>query len=104
MWADRRSLKRVLLLILLGTRGGPARLKILARLRARPMNAHQLSKELDIDYKTARHHLEVLEKNGLVERLGEGYGAVYTLSDMLQKNWDLVAEAARYLGYDSLDN
>ncbi|WP_148678555.1 ArsR/SmtB family transcription factor [Thermoproteus uzoniensis] len=93
-----------MLFVLLGTRGGPARLKILARLKERPMNAHQLSKELDMDYKTARHHLEVLEKNGLVERLGEGYGAVYALSEPLQRNWDLIVEAAKYLGYDTLDH
>ncbi|MGC8582133.1 MAG: ArsR/SmtB family transcription factor [Thermoproteus sp.] len=93
-----------MLFVLLGTRGGPARLKILARLKERPMNAHQLSKELDMDYKTARHHLEVLEKNGLVERLGEGYGAVYALSESLQRNWDLIVEAAKYLGYDTLDH
>jgi predicted ArsR family transcriptional regulator len=74
------------------------------RLKARPMNAHQLSKELDIDYKTVRHHLEVLEKNGLVERLGRDYGAVYAPSEILQKNWDLLMEVARYLGHDLLDS
>ncbi len=68
------------------------------------MNAHQLSKELDMDYKTVRHHLEVLEKNGLVERLGRDYGAVYAPSEILQKNWDLLMEVARYLGHDLLDS
>jgi DNA-binding transcriptional ArsR family regulator len=74
------------------------------RLKARPMNAHQLSKELDMDYKTVRHHLEVLEKNGLVERLGGDYGAVYAPSEILQKNWDLLIEVAKYLGHDLLDS
>ncbi|WP_052883110.1 ArsR/SmtB family transcription factor [Thermoproteus tenax] len=78
------------------------RLKILLALSRRPMNANQLSKELNVDYKTVRHHLEVLERNGLVERVGEGYGAIYLVNDLLRRNWDLVEEAARYLGHDSL--
>lgn len=48
--------------------------------------------------------LEVLEKNGLVERLGRYYGAVYAPSEILQKNWDLLMEVARYLGHDLLDS
>lgn len=72
-------------------------MRVLKALAARPMNAHQLAKELGVDYKTARHHLDVLEKNGLVERAGEGYGALYMVSDALRRNWGLVEEAEGYL-------
>ncbi len=102
MWQDRKNLRRVLLFLLLGTRGGPVRLKILMKLKERPMNANRLSRELGLDYKTARHHLDVLERNGLVEKMGEGYGAVYVPSEALQKNWDILEEVARYLGHDPL--
>lgn len=59
------------------------------------MNANRLCQELGVDYKTVRHHLKVLEENGLVERIGQGYGAVYVVSETLSKNWDIVEEVER---------
>ncbi|MEL9991697.1 MAG: winged helix-turn-helix domain-containing protein [Thermoproteus sp.] len=72
------------------------RLKILKSLRERPMNANRLCQELGVDYKTVRHHLKVLEENGLVERIGQGYGAVYVVSEALLKNWDLLEEVESF--------
>ena len=42
-----------------GTRGGLNRARIINVLSDSPMNAHQLSQELELDYSTIRHHLEV---------------------------------------------
>jgi len=43
----------------------------------RPRNANQLAEDLDLDYKTVRHHLDVLMDNDVVQRSGDDYGAVY---------------------------
>ncbi len=67
--------------LLAGTRGGPNRIRILEKLRLHPHNAHQLSGELGIDYRTIRHHLGLLERHGLVVRpVGRGYAAPYELA------------------------
>ena len=61
--------KRKLLCYLIeGTRGGKTRALILKHLIDRAHNAHQLSKALNIDYKTARHHLDVLLKNKIITK------------------------------------
>lgn len=84
----------VLWYVLSGTRGGPNRVRILRSLEERPRNANQLAEDLDLDYKTVRHHLEVLVENGVVTSSGDEYGAVYLPTDRVRKNWDLVEEIA----------
>ncbi len=78
-----RHVRRLLLYLFLGTRGGETRARIVHALRARPQNAHRLSKRLGLDYKTVEHHLRVLLENRLLERHG-GYGALYFLSAGLE--------------------
>ena len=53
------------------------RARILKTLSVKPLNPLALSKELSIDYKTAVYHLEKLQKQNLVVKKGEGYGAAY---------------------------
>ncbi|ADN50623.1 ArsR/SmtB family transcription factor [Vulcanisaeta distributa] len=74
--------------LLVESRGGPIRSKILLLLRERPTNINRIAKELNMDYKTVKHHLELLEKNGLVKRLGLRYGDVYFIEDNAYKHWD----------------
>jgi DNA-binding transcriptional ArsR family regulator len=52
------------------------------------MNANQLSTRLSMDYKTVRHHLNVLLKNHLIVEAGEAYGAMYFVSPELEQNYD----------------
>ena len=52
------------------------------------MNANQLSRELEMDYKTVRHHLNVLLKNHLILEVGQGYGAQYFQSPELEQNYE----------------
>ena len=68
-----------------GTRGGPTRVRILRAITAKPLNAHQLAKELGMDYTTIRHHLDILVKHRVVEAVGEEYGAVFYVSSWLSK-------------------
>lgn len=82
----------VLWYVLAGTRGGTNRARILESLDDRPRNPNQLAEDLDLDYKTVRHHLDVLMDNGVVENSGDGYGAVYLPSEQARHHWETVEE------------
>ncbi len=81
-----RDARKLLLYLFTGTRGGYTRLKIIMNLESRPSNTHQLSLELGLDYKAVQHHMRVLEKNNLVTKVGEKYGAIFHLSNFLEVN------------------
>jgi DNA-binding transcriptional ArsR family regulator len=85
--------KRVLWYLIAGTRGGVNRAKILEMLNLKPANAHQIAKELDLDYKTVLHHLKVLTDNGLVITDKEdSYGATYFLTPLMENNYQSFTE------------
>lgn len=81
-----RQTKRLLLYLFTGTRGGYTRLRVVMLLLQRPYNTHQLAQELDLDYKAVQHHMRVLEKNNLVTKIGEKYGAIFHISNFLEHN------------------
>ncbi len=84
--------------LLAGTRGGVNRARILRILRDRPLNANDLAGRLGLDYKTVRHHLDVLRENDCVMALGnDGYGVLYTLSPRLQSHFGDFEEIWRRL-------
>jgi DNA-binding transcriptional ArsR family regulator len=83
-------MKGVLWYVLTGTRGGPNRVRILQAVESRPRNPNQLADALDLDYTTVRHHLDVLVENGVVEKTGDDYGAVYLPTDQARHHWDTV--------------
>jgi DNA-binding transcriptional ArsR family regulator len=76
--------------VLTGTRGGKNRVRILRALDERPRNANQLAEDLELDYKTVRHHLEVLEDNNIVRDSGDDYGAIYLPTDQTRVHWETV--------------
>ncbi|WP_458205279.1 ArsR/SmtB family transcription factor [Haladaptatus sp. NG-SE-30] len=78
--------------VLTGTRGGTNRVRLLRMLDERPRNANQLAEDLDLDYKTVRHHLDVLMDNDIVENSGDDYGAVYLITDRTRQHWDTVED------------
>ena len=84
------TMEGVLWYVLTGTRGGPNRVRILRAVAERPRNANQLAEDLDLDYKTVRHHLAVLIEHDIVEKSGDDYGAVYLPTDRVERNWDTV--------------
>ena len=68
-----------------GTRGGPTRLGILLVLNEEPLNANQICEALNLDYKTVRHHLDILVKNSLVQVSKEKkYGELYHINDYVR--------------------
>lgn len=82
------AVKRLLNYLILGTRGGYARARIIDAIKNQPLNAHQLSEKLGYDYSTIRHHLDVLTENSLVTSSGEKYGQIYSISPELESNYD----------------
>jgi len=87
-----RPLKYLLGWLIAGTRGGVTRSKIIETLREKPQNANQLANFLEMDYRTIRHHLKLLQKNRLITSAGNGYGTTYFLSTELEENYGLFEE------------
>ncbi len=72
--------------LIAGTRGGPTRLGILLALLEGPLNANQICEIMSMDYKTVRHHLDILEKNHLLEVSKEKkYGEQYALREFVRE-------------------
>ncbi len=87
------ALRQLLWYLIAGTRGGPNRVRIIEALRARPYNAHQLGEALGLDYRTVRHHLDLLQRNGLLSRpVGDAYASPYFLSSVLEANYSVFEE------------
>ena len=90
--SERSSMEGTLWHVLSGTEGGPNRARIVRALDERPRNANQLAEALDLDYKTVRHHLDVLCDRGLLRRSGDEYGAIYLPTERLRHYWDTTEE------------
>jgi len=97
MSANTRPLKYLLGWLIAGTRGGPTRARIIETLKQTPQNANQLATLLNMDYRTIRHHLKVLQKNKIVTTAGEGYGTTYFLSQTMEENYVVFEEILKGL-------
>jgi len=92
--------------LIVGTRGGLNRAKIVHLIHARPYNANALASALKLDYKTVRHHLKVLiENNVVMVSRDQVYGTLYFLTPRLQTHyedfleiWDKIDEEDRRIG------
>jgi DNA-binding transcriptional ArsR family regulator len=92
------ALRQLLWYLIAGTRGGPNRARIIEALHDRPYNANQLSEALGLDYRTTRHHLDLLQRNGLITRPGgDAYASPYFLSPYLEGNYPVFEEIRRTL-------
>jgi len=88
-----KQTRKLLLYLFTSTRGGFTRLRIIIHLLDQPFNTHQLSQKLELDYKAVQHHMKVLEKNNMVSKIGEKYGAIFHLSNFLEINIGALDEA-----------
>jgi DNA-binding transcriptional ArsR family regulator len=84
--------RRLLWYLFAGSRGGENRIKIIHLLQDTPLNINRMAEVLDLDYKAVQHHVDVLEKNNLVSRMGEKYGIMYFVSNYLESNIDTFKE------------
>lgn len=94
-------MKHILWYLLAGTRGGETRARIIHALLRKPKNAHQLAKELKLDYKTIQHHLRILVDNRLLSQVGKRYGTAYFPSEELKSMQDTFDEIWAQLGNKS---
>ena len=78
--------KRLLWFVFAGSKGGLNRMRLISTIRKTPLNTNQLAKELGLDYKAIQHHIGVLEKNNLITRVGDKYGATFFISTFLEVN------------------
>jgi DNA-binding transcriptional ArsR family regulator len=69
-----------------GMGGRYTRLRIICAITEEPLNTLELSKKLDLDYKTIQHSIQVLEKNNLIVREGKGYGDMFFPSELISLN------------------
>jgi len=86
------SLKHLLGWLIAGTKGGMTRSEIIVVLKETPQNANQLANRLNKDYRTIRHHLEILNKHGIIASAGDRYGTTYFLSSQMEENYALFEE------------
>jgi predicted transcriptional regulator len=84
--------RRLLWYLFAGSKGGENRIKIINLLQDTPLNINRMAEVLDLDYKAVQHHVDVLEKNNLVNRMGEKYGIMYFVSNYLESNIDTFRE------------
>ena len=91
---DASYAKNLLWMVFANSRGGHNRIRMIMTLRKSPLNAHQLAKKLDLNYRAIQHHIGVLEKNSLVSHVGEQYGTVYYLSNLIETNMTIFEELA----------
>lgn len=78
--------------LIAGSKGGENRGRIILELNNRPYNANKLAQKLSLDYKTIRHHIDVLNENNLVKSTGESYGALYFLSEEMESVYEIFLE------------
>jgi DNA-binding transcriptional ArsR family regulator len=89
--------KRILWYLFAGSRGGINRVKIIDLLKEHPYNMNQLAEALKLDYKAIQHHISVLEKNNIVNKIGEKYGVLYFVSNYLEANIDAFNEIRSHM-------
>ncbi|MCK9151792.1 winged helix-turn-helix domain-containing protein [Methanobacterium alcaliphilum] len=87
-----KYMEKLLWWLITGKRGGINRAKIIKKLHERPYNAYQLSKELELDYKTIRHHIQILKENNVIKSTGDSYSKLYFLTEEVEKNYDIFKE------------
>ena len=86
------SLKHMLGWLIAGTKGGMTRAEIIMVLKETPQNANQLATRLKKDYRTIRHHLDILTKHGIIASEGDRYGTTYFLSTQMEENYSVFEE------------
>ncbi len=83
-----KSMEKALWYLFAGSRGGANRVRIVKELADQPRNANELADELDLNYNTIDHHLDMLEEHNVVEPSDHDYGKLYFLTDQFEQHSD----------------
>ncbi len=89
-----KQIKMLLWSVFAGSKGCINRVKIVLKIKHTPLNTNQISELLGLDYKVVERHLEILDKNNLVTKVGNRYSVTYFLSPLLESNLNLFDEVA----------
>lgn len=73
-------------------------MRIITKLDEKPMNTNSIAEELDLDYKTVKHHLDLMTDNNVIEIIGEGYGKNYMLTEQMEANMDKLDQIKEQAG------
>ena len=97
---DDQSFQRLLWFLIAGSRGGKTRARIIQNIRAKPLNANQLSEALQLNYKTVQHHLRILVQNRILinQPPGAVYGATYFLTVEMEQSMALFGKICGEFG------
>ena len=95
-----QNFEKMLWWLIGGTRGGKNRFRIIMALDEQPMNANNLSEELDLDYKTIKHHLEMMVEHNVIESMGDGYGKNYFLTEQMEENREKLEDIKEQAGVE----
>ncbi len=90
-------MRKRLMQVFTGMQGRYTRLKIIKCLHEQPYNINQLADELGLSYKTVEHNINVLEKNNMIDGVGEKYGQIFFLSTLLENNLHVVDDIVKEL-------
>ncbi len=91
---DPKQINMLFWSVFAGSKGCINRVKVVLKLKHNPLNTNQISELLGLDYKVVERHLEILEKNNLVAKVGNRYSVTYFLSPLLESNLNLFDEVA----------
>lgn len=97
-------MEKALWYLLTATRGGENRVRLLRALSEQPKNANELAEELDLDYKTVRHHLDMLDDHGVIETSDEQYAKLHFLTDTFERNRETFEEIAATVDVEPRDS
>ena len=98
------AVKKLLCFVFTGSRGGIRRIQIILQLKQKSLNRHQLSKSLEIEYKSVQQHIKILKKYDLITESEERYGKKYFISSLLESNIMIFDEIAQKMEHYFIPN